>query len=474
MSSFFPLFALTKRRKFPKRKREEFFFSPFGPISHNLIQNTIMSICRVCQEVRFAVVNLCAVPNCDSAVCAGCIRGLIQHGHLTNCLCCRTEYPPEVAQELQHAAQPPIPFPSMSPQGVTNVRDAMGALLTSTPGRSVRRRLGSVSRRLLDDDTQSIDQFYITGMLHCPEIVRECNEILSYDFSFRWDTATTERRFLIVNGLMNDRLPVSSANPMQNRTGFTTHRYQGTFTQHDTRIFQCSSRPNHLPPVPYGPLFLNDRSLIPERFQQSFEECKYFYLRDQVVRNYNPWYYGHRPWGAGETSGAADRNGNYLNEAANITGMYTDAIKVAVQWPYISYRTADRGIFLSLAFSWCVQVGVLPRLRVMSRTSSQTRFFDISPVYSSRLRATAGPFNYCEFDCVCMLSIRRDDTPTAAWRTGLFLFFTFVKTNGTWSISNDSCAVSPNRNSPKITMQSPFDLDLLAHDTIDSFCRRFP
>ncbi len=120
-----------------------------------------MSICRVCQEVRFTTVNLCAVPNCDSAVCAGCIRGLIQHGHLTNCLCCRTRYPPEVAQELQHAAQPPllppaaqppIPFPSMSPPGVTNVRDAMGALLTTTPDRSVRRRLGSVRRRLLDDD----------------------------------------------------------------------------------------------------------------------------------------------------------------------------------------------------------------------------------------------------------------------------------------------------------------------------------
>ena len=423
-----------------------------------------MSSCPICFEIRYATANLCQVENCHSAVCAGCAISLVRTGR-TNCILCRTPYAAEIIQELEHAAQPPMPFPSMSPPAVTNVRDAMGALLTP-PARSVRRRL-------LDDDNQSIDQFYITGMLHCPELVRECAEILSYDFSFRWDTATTERRFLIVNGLMNDRLPVNGS-PLHNRTGFSSHRYQGTFTQHDTRIFQCSSRPNHLPPIPYGPLFLNDRSFIPERFQQSFEECKYFYLRDQVVRNYNPWYYGHRPWGAGETSGAADRNGNYLNEAANITGMYTDAIKVTTQWPYISYRTADRGIFLSLAFSWCVQVGILPRLQLQSHRSSQARFFDISPVHSSRFRTTAGPFNYSEFDCVCMLSIRRDETPTAAWRTGLFLFFTFVKTNGTWSISNDSCAVSPNRNSPKITMQSPFDLDLLAHDTIDTFCRRFP
>ena len=191
-----------------------------------------MSICRVCQEVRFAIAHPCAVPNCDSAVCASCLIELLRRGRRT-CICCRTDYPPEVAQELEHAAQPPLlPFPSMSPPGVTNVRDAMGALLTSTPARNVRQRL-------LDDDTQAIDQFYITGMLHCPELVRECAEILSYDFSFRWDTATTERRFLIVNGLMNDRLPVNGS-PLHNRTGFTTHRYQGTFTQHDTRKLCCS------------------------------------------------------------------------------------------------------------------------------------------------------------------------------------------------------------------------------------------
>lgn len=438
-----------KRKKIESEKKSGCTFSPFPALSHYLIQSTKMSECRVCQEVRFAIAYLCRVPNCDSAVCAGCALELIRHGRST-CICCRTPYPPEIAQELEHAAQPPLlPFPPLQ-----NVREPMDTV--GSPPRRVRRRL-------FEEDRQTIDQFYINGMLHCPEVVRPCTELLSYNFSFRWDTTSSERRFLLVNGLANDILPASDLTGT--RTGFTTSRYT-------SKEYYCSSRPNHLPPIPFGPLYLGDRSLIPESVKQAFEECKFFYLRDQVERNYNPWTFGHRPWTGGQNRA--------MNTAVNCDDIYTEAVRVAVQLPYTySVEAAShRGTFINLAFAWCMQAGLLPQMRLLTRHNN--RFYNISPVHSSRMRVLSDPnITYMEFDLVCMLSIRADDSDNAPWRSGVFLFFRFSKTNGQWTITPDSCALSPHRGNRKITINDPwvgldFHTGSNTYDSIATFIRMFP
>ncbi len=422
----------------------------FWPVCHNFI--LIMSSCPICFELPQSPRKLCAVANCDSEVCYCCAVSLIQAGR-RHCVICRTEYCTSMVDAFIIAAD--------AAGAVVNVRDAFHETDAHVldDGRNVRRRL------FADDEGEGLAQsFVINGMLHFREVIRECTEILSYQFSVRWDTTTQERRFLIVNGFPNDGFGQRQTDFLV-RTGFTTHTGEALLGQQ----YYCSSNPGHLPPIMFGPLFLNDRNLIPDQFRQAFDECKFFYLRDQLVRNYNPWYYGHRPWTGGENQ-ATSHNGRLMNEEADTTNLYTTAIKVGrPMLPYISWCGDDRGIFLTLAFDWCLQAKVLPRLGLLQRYNG--KFYDISPVHCSRLRIV--PYlNYREFDCVCMLSIRTNDSDGAPWRSGMFLFLRYKKVNRTWEITEDSCAVSPNANTPRITISAPMNRSM-AHSSLLSFCRRF-
>ncbi len=399
-----------------------------------------MSCCFVCRETPRSPRQLCAVANCNSAVCYLCALALIQHG-IINCGLCKTPYNSSMVDAFAIAAD--------AAGAVVNVRDAFHETDAHEEPEGSRRVR---PRRLFTEVNMDDDyHFIINGMLNFPEVLRHCTEILSFQYSVRWDTTTQERRFLIVNGFPNDRF-----GPQLVRTGFTTHVGTVMLGQR----YYCSSNPRHLPPIMFGPLFLNDRNLIPDQFRQAFDECKFFYMRDQLVRNYNPWYYGHRPW-----SGLRTRN-----PSVDTTDAYTDAIKVSGQWPYILWSNNDRALFLSLAFDWCVQAKVLPRVRLLQQYSGSGKFYDISPVHCSRLRIMPD-LNYREFDCACMLSIRKDDTRDAPWRSGMFLFFKFKNVNQSWSIAEDSCALSPNANMPRVTISSPLD-SRIAHTSLLSFCRR--
>jgi len=452
--------------------------SLFPEINHNLTQQkplakflTKMFQCSVCHCNRSLSVTLCANSH---SVCLSCAISLYLASHF-NCPLCRRRFTDAVIAELAEAAGVTgvvpapanhIPFPALpiyvpgisSPVAVTNVRDAMdpAELEESTPIRSVRRRL--LPETVGGSDSSS-DSFFINGLLAFPGGVRPDDDIISFNFpDIRWDTETSENRFLIVNGP-----PRELRGQLPNTLEGIDHLSYSGFNQHNGfrrgLVHYTSTKIGHLPPIPFGPLYQNNIEKIPAWCRQQFRECKFFYMRDQLVRGYNPWFFGHRPWRGG-ASNAADRNGPFMNATADLTNLYTDTIAVVHQPPYVTWNNRDRGIFLTLAHAWCLEANLLPSYSVaVPGNNPDNRWCNISPVHSRSLRVSPGAENYCEFDLVCVLSVRNTERSNSPWRSGPFLFLTYRKVNNIWSISNRSIAVFPSAGTPSYSPENRVRLE---------------
>ena len=338
-----------------------------------------------------------------------------------------------MVHELQGLLPTNLPFPAIQPQappvqpptppGVENVQTVMAQEAIQP---------SSVRRRLFGPETSVVLHDFIVAGRRVIRVALLCTQVLNYDYSVygvRYDECNPATRFVICNGVNQTRVADAGL------SGFTIH--QGGLHRY---THYKSTRDDHLPPVIMGPLFLNDLDKVPEWARQHLTECKFFYMRDQKLRHYDSWKFGHRP--------VVSYEGESRNRC-DITQLYTDAIKVRHQ---MMYQVRGSQIFHSLAMAFVFDCRLAPTIRHLG---SQVRdSIDISPVWCSRGRVDSNPsVNYAEFDVVCALSYRK---PEQNWRSGPLLFLTYRKTESIWSITDDSCAVFCSPEIPKYSRLHPY------------------